>query len=196
MKDKPLPSIDWDSVLLRSLGVAYNLFRKQGLLAGPDAVLKGVGKSPGDLVNDAVTTLYANLPKYDADTEDKCFALIIRIMKNDFLDIVTKNSAYTTSDDVEDEEFRDRSVDHNGSKAVTIADLAKKFYKYANDDDEAKEVIDAAAMIAVEQSTPVTREDIASLLRITPEEVTKRTARLRYRFHAETSMAESASNAR
>lgn len=196
MKDKPLPSIDWDSILLRSLAVAFNLFRKQGLIAGPDAVLKGVGKSPGDLVNDAVATLYANFSKYDADTEGKCFALIIKIMKNDFLDIVTKNSAYRTSDDVDEDEFRDQSVDHNGSKVVTIADLAKKFYMYADDDAEAKEVIDAAAMIAVEQSTPVTREDIASLLRITPEEVTKRTARLRYRFHAKTSMAERASNAR
>lgn len=73
----------------------------------------------------------------------------------------------------------------DGFSSLEAGILAEHFYKYAAEDQELKDVIDAAAVLAVEQKESLKRDDIANLLGITAKEVTKRNHRLKYRLHAD-----------
>lgn len=182
MKDKPYPDIDWKSLLRRVRARAINLFRAEGLIYGDEASLEGLGKSPEDLAHDALIELFGRIDKYDADTEGKCFALANRILERRFLDAVSKNRAYITSAALTDEEFADIPASPRlASKKVEVADIAKKLYRYTDGDPQLEELIDAAALLAVEQKATIQHNDLATLLRTTVEDVRRRLARLEYR---------------
>ncbi|MGI8544128.1 MAG: hypothetical protein ACR2MD_11730 [Aridibacter sp.] len=188
MKSSPHPDIDWTSLLKKVLVVAVNLFRKQGLFAGEDSdsVLKGLGISPEDLAHTALKEFFKYRERYDAPTEGQCFAVIVTIMKNDFLDLVTKKHAYIKTNDITDEQLDQHTNDliasNDGFSNFEAKALAEQFYKYASDDQQLRDIIDAAAILATEQKAEIKRADIADLVGITPEEVTKRNERLRYKF--------------
>jgi len=187
MKSTPHPDIDWNSLHRKVLAVALNLFRKQGLDARDNSVLKGLGASPSDLAQDSMKEFFAHRNRYDADTEDKCFAIIVTILRHDFLDLVTKKHAYTTTDDVQEEVLQEKiqniqAVD-NGFTEFETQVLAEEWHKYAAGDQELKDLIDATALVAVEQTAEPKSEDIAYALGISLEEVKKRKGRLLYRYH-------------
>jgi DNA-directed RNA polymerase specialized sigma24 family protein len=100
MKTTPHPEIDWALLLKKVHAVALNLFRKQGLLAGDNSVLKGLGLSPKDFAQAAMMEFFKQRDRYTATTEGQCFAIIVTILKRDFLDAVTKKHAYTKTDEV------------------------------------------------------------------------------------------------
>lgn len=190
MADTALNQQVWLNVLRKLTAVALNLFGKERLFGGPewDPVLKGLGKSPSDLAADALTQFYANRAAYPkAKTEDQIFAVAFRIMSRDFIDAVSKNHAYTTTNATSDEEwqtFAALTSDHP-ERGFDAEDLAKKFYRYVDGDQELKDVIDAAAYLATNQLEPLKRSDIAYLLSISVDEISKRNNRLKYRFHAD-----------
>lgn len=182
MKNKPLPDIDWRSLLRRLTARAVNLFVSQGL-SGKEGVLKGLGDSPEDFAKNALAELFGSIHKYDADTEGKCFALANKILKQRFIDAVSKAHAHTKSVEVGDEGLPDLpDAEEPPSREVEIWDVAKGLYKYAEGDSELKDVIDAAALVAIEQTAPVQHSDIAAVLNISVKEVRKRLARLRDRY--------------
>lgn len=177
--------IDWNALLKKLTAVALNIFRKEGLFAADDSVMKGLGKSPSDFVHDAIMEFYANREKYTASSEGELFAVVVTILQNDFKDAYRRH-AYQKSKDLSDEELNERELmpaDNDGFATFESKVLAEQFYKYVDGDQELKEVIDAAAILAVEMNGPVKRDDIASLLGITPVELTKLNHRLQYRFH-------------
>lgn len=190
MADSPQFQQAWLNNLRKLTVVALNLFRKEQLFGGPetDVVLKGLGKSPSDFASDALTEFYANKDSYPkAKSEEQMFAVTVTIMKRDFVDAVSKNHAYTTTKEASGEEFEKfaaPSRDHP-ERMFDAEDLAKKFYRYTDGDQGLKDVIDAAAYIASNQSEQLKRSDVADLLGISVDEVTKRNKRLNYRFHAD-----------
>jgi DNA-directed RNA polymerase specialized sigma24 family protein len=185
MKMSPHPDINWDSLARRVLGIALSLFRKQGLFY-PHSVLKGLGFSAGDLAQEAMREFLTHRDRYEAKTEDQCLAIIAQIMKNDFLDAVTRKHAYIKTDNIEAEELTEKNkgvaASDDGLKNTRVQELAGSFQSYAGDDPELRDIIEAAAVLAEEQ-TDFKREDIANLLGISPGEVTKRTSRLKYNFN-------------
>lgn len=188
MKSSPHPDIDWTALLKKVLVVAINLFRKQGLYADKDSesVLKGLGLSPEDLAHTALKEFFMHRERYNAPTEEECFAVIVTIMKNDFLDLVTKKHAYIKTDNLTDEQHNQQmehlAASNDGFNNFEEKVLAEQFYKYAGDDQGLRDIIDAAAILITEQKAEIKRADIADLVGITPEEVTKRNGRLRYKF--------------
>lgn len=190
MADSALNQQVWLNVLRKLTAVALNLFGKERLFGGPDwdPVLKGLGKSPSDLAADALAEFYANRAAYPkAKTEDQIFAVAFRIMTNDFVDAVSKNHAYTTTMAASDEDWQTFAAPpfDDPERVFDAEDLAKKFYRYVEGDQELKDVIDAAAYLATNQREPLKRSDIADLLSVSVDEISKRNNRLKYKFHAD-----------
>jgi hypothetical protein len=166
--------------------VAINLFRKHGLFGGIDVdpVMKGVGKSPMDFASDAMTKFYENRAKYHVCSDDEAFAVMVTILQHSFIDACKSHAHKTAKDDPEDHLPTATARGSDAFSSIEADDLAKKFYPWAKGDQELIDVIDAAAYLAVEQAEPFKRDDVANLLNITPEEVSKRNKRLKYNFHA------------
>ena len=190
MPDSAVDQQIWLSVLRKLTAVALNLFKKEGLFGGEDfdPVLNGLGRSPQDFAADALTEFYSKRSTYPkARSEDQIFAVAFEIMRHDFLDAVTKNHAYTTTTPTSDkdwEQFVAPASDDPG-RIFDAEDLARKCYKFADGHQDLKDVIDAAAYLAMNQREPLKRSDIADLLSVSVEEITKLTNRLRYNFHAD-----------
>lgn len=186
MNSSKLPKIDWDSLLKQLTLVAIRRFKKEGLIGGKDAVLKGLGDSPEDFVKQAVIDFFGSFHKYKVETEGECFALIVTIMKRNMDDKISKAHAYKKTVDADEDELSKQRAElpasDDGFKRNRADELAQSFHKYAGGHQELKDVIDAAALLAFEREGPVKRADIADLLNISPEEVTKRNGRLQYSF--------------
>ncbi|MBK9215826.1 MAG: hypothetical protein IPM59_09545 [Chloracidobacterium sp.] len=190
MADSALNQQVWLNVLRKLTAVALNRFGQERLFGGKDwdPVLKGLGKSPADLAADALTEFYANRATYPkAKTEDQIFAVAFRIMSRDFVDAVSKNHAYTTTKATSDEDWQTFAAppSDDPERVFDAEDLAKKFYRYVDGDQELKDVIDAAAYLATNQREPLKRSDIADLLSVSADEISKRNNRLNYKFHAD-----------
>lgn len=186
MKTSALPEINWNSLQRRLLAVAIVLFRKEECF-GEESVLDGLGLSPPDLVCQAQLEFFRKQNEYRLKTEEDCFRLIVTIMKNDFIDAVKNHSHQKTviSDDATKESnqtLEEIPASNDGFSEIEAEILAQSFYAYAEDDQELRDVIDAAAMLAVEKKDGIKRDDIAHLLEITPAEVTRRVEILKYRF--------------
>jgi hypothetical protein len=185
MADSPELKPGWLRNHAKLTAVAFNLFRKERLLGGAETepVMKGLGKSPMDFASDAMTEFYENRAKYRVRSDDEAFAVMVTILKRDFIDACKSHPYKTTANDPEEHLPTVSSRGSDPLSSTEADDLAKKFHPYAKGDQELTDIIDAAAYLAVEQSEPVKRDDIANLLDITPEEVSKRNKRLKYNFH-------------
>jgi DNA-directed RNA polymerase specialized sigma24 family protein len=186
MADSPQSQPGWLANHAKLTAVAFNLFRQERLLGGAEVepVMKGLGRSPLDFASDAMTEFYENRQKYRVRSDDEAFAVMVTILKRDFID-ACKSHAYRTAENDPEEHLP--TVSSRGSdplSSIEADDLAKKFHPYAKGEQELTDVIDAAAYLAVEQTEPLKRDDIANLLGITRDELTKRNKRLKYNFHA------------
>lgn len=186
MKSSPHPDIDWDSVVRKLTAVAINKFRGHGLYHSDGSVLAGLGTSPSDLAYDALLEFFGTKTSNPPQSEDECFALCVTILGHRFIDAMRRHAHKLTdpisSDDVMNERENIAAVD-DGLSEVEANILAEANYKFTNGEQELRDVIDAAALLSV--SVPrVKRDDIASLLAITPAEVTKRNERLQYNRNA------------
>jgi hypothetical protein len=177
----------WISNLAKLTAVAINLFRRKQLFDGLDSepVMKGLGKSPMDFAADAMTEFYENRSKYHVRSDDEGFAVMVTILEHDFLDACRSHAFERTDDPLhEDREAPATARSSNPLSATEADDLAQKLYPYTHGEAELKDVIDAAAYLAVEQNEQLTRDDVVKLIDITPDEFTKRKNRLAYRFNA------------
>lgn len=188
MADTAHTRTDWLALIGKLTAVAINLFRKEGLSSDRDSesVMKGLGKSPMDFAKAALIELFARKDRYPTTTDDELFAVAVTILKRDFLDAV-KNHAYKTTRNVTPEVLQQVIAEDSTNPLTEIdaEELAKRFYRYTAGDQDLIDIIDAAAYLSVNQSEQFTRADIADLLSITPEEVTKRNNRLKRKFHAD-----------
>lgn len=176
--------------LIANLGklttVAINLFKQRQLFDSADGepVMKGIGKSPMDFAADAMTEFIATRDRYRAKTDGEEYAVMVTILKNDFIDACRKH-AFSKSKDLPDEHAAavasNRRAD-DPSTQFDAEDLAQKFRVHARGDEKLIEVLEAIAILAVEQGEIPKRDDIAKFLEIDPKEVTKRNNRLRYNF--------------
>jgi DNA-directed RNA polymerase specialized sigma24 family protein len=186
MADSSEKQRSWVANLKKLTVVAINLFKQRQFFdsARGEPVMKGLGKSPMDFASDAATEFYTNPLKYRFKNDGQAFAVMVTILKNDFIDACRKHS-FSKSTEVSDEDLPDLASHHrqdDPSKQFDAEDLAKKFLVYARGDKKLIEVIEATAILAVEQGEVPKRDDIAKFLGIDPGEVTKRTDRLRYNF--------------
>jgi hypothetical protein len=144
-----------------------------------DPMISGV--SPKDLAMEAVLEV---LEKYqqagNPKTEKELFSIAATVMWHDFLDLV-ESSPYKTSLRIDD--IVNSRTDHEelarqdgNLKLVEDKQAAERFYRLADGDQELIDFIDAVVELKVYK-----REDIAELLGVTPQEVTNRARRLRYR---------------
>lgn len=153
---------------LRKLtAVALNLFRTQGWIGGADAefVMKGLGKSPIDFAADAMTEFYAQADRYTIQSEDDAFALMVTILQHRFIDACRKH-AHSKTADVQEDQLPEREGPNSSDslRAEEMEALAYKFRKYADGKKDLIELVDAVAILVVEQRNFQTRTISQSFL--------------------------------
>lgn len=180
MKKSP-PSIDWQRLFNKLLYSATAWMIKKRVNK-TDPMIKGVG--PPDLAQRAIGVIVQKYHHFvDVGSEDDILNLAYRIMWRDFLDLV-RSKDYRTKDSL-DEIRADQDDFAGGATGATqyqdLADeeAAKDFYELAAGDSELIEYIEAVLEVKVYK-----REVIAELLGISPQEVTNRQRRLRYKYIA------------
>jgi DNA-directed RNA polymerase specialized sigma24 family protein len=174
----------WVANLKKLTVVAINLFKQRQLFdsARNEPVMKGLGKSPMDFASDAATEFYANPHKYRIKTDGEAFAMMVTILKNNFID-ACRNHAFVRATDMPDEDLPDRASQHrqdDPSLQFDAEDLARKFLVHARNDKKLVEVVEATAILSVEQGEIPKRDDIAKFLGVDAGEISKRNTRLRY----------------
>ena len=184
MKSSRLPRIDWTSLLKKLTAVAAGWFVNEKCY-GADSMLKGIGSSPVDLAHNAAMEFFRKLDKYNPQSEEECFRLSLRIMRNDFLDLIKKRSYQTTeiidgtSDNETFSQLENTPATNDGFVSAEAALVAHDYYPLAEGEQELIDVIDAVVRCGCEK-----REDIADLLGITPLEVSNRREKIKYRRDA------------
>jgi hypothetical protein len=118
-------------------------------------------------------------PKSDGDR----FRLILTIMWRDFIDLVKKGREFQRTVILDDavggngqSELEKLPDPTDGFASAEAASVARSLYPLTDGEQELKDVIDAVAVFGCRK-----REDIADLLSTSPEEITKRQKKLKYR---------------
>jgi DNA-directed RNA polymerase specialized sigma24 family protein len=168
-----IDSIDWNSLVLRLTKAAVRFVNKK-----EDFVVCGVGSSIEDYVIEAVTTLFDKFDTYDLRSEDECFAMAKTIMERDYLDSIKSSSHKTTEIyDSEDKtkQFGELPSKTNGFEKLEKDLLARKYYEFANEERDLKDVIDS--VVYFDELEP---RNIGNLIGVTAQEVNNRKKRLQY----------------
>lgn len=182
MKSTLSPETDpWKSLLKRLTAVAFGWFKDRGC-SNYESVLPGTGMSAIDLAFNARLELIKNQSKYHLTSDDDRFRLMVTIMRNDFCDLVkrleTKRTVFlgATSDCDGRGELENLADPNSGFASAEAALAARSLYPLAEGEQELIDLIDAVAIFGHRK-----REDISDLLGVSPEEVTKRQKKLKYR---------------
>lgn len=168
-----IDSIDWNSLVLRLTQAAIRFVNKN-----EDFVVSGVGSSIEDYVIEAVTTLFDKFDTYDLRNEDECFAMAKTIMEHDYLDSIKSSSHKTTEIYVSEDktkQFEELPSNTNGFEKLEKDLFARKYYEFANEEKDLKEVIDA--VVYCDELEP---RNIGNLLGVTAQEINNRKRRLQY----------------
>ena len=194
MDDPRFSRINWSRLLQRLTSCAAKWFLEEGI-CGRDDMLPATGKSPKDLVFDTVTDFIDGKIKFRAKSaesyEKDLFHLLRTAMRHDFLDLI-KSGDYDRTDVIDAvrgddgepfgyvspvlEELHD-SAGCDGFYSLESAVIARRVLPIINDDPELKEFVEAVLCLGCWK-----REDVASALDITPQEVTNRKRRLDVRL--------------
>ncbi len=194
MDDPRFSRINWSRLLQRLTACAAKWFLEEDI-CGRDDVLPATGKSPTDLVFDTVTDFIESKIKFrakSAETYEKdLFNLLRTVMRHDFLDLI-KSGDYDRTDVIDAlrsddngptgpagpvlEELHDSSG-CDGFYSLESAVVARRVLPIISDDPELKEFVEAVLCLGCWK-----REDVASALGITPQEVTNRKRRLEVRL--------------
>lgn len=192
MKNAP-PSIDWNLVFGKLTYSAAAWMAKKRLVL-EDPMIKGQG--PADLAQRAMLVVVEKYHHFiDLGSEEEILKMAHRIMWNDFLDLI-RSSDYRTNDRLENlvnDNTGHESVSIKATQQRTAEDDSEKaeFYALAQGEADLIEYIEAVLVVEAYK-----REDIASLLGISAQEVTNRQRKLRYRYMVnklKTDISESAS---
>ncbi len=166
----------------RLVGQALRWFKEEGLNTRDD-ILSATGMSAEDLAYNAVLEVLRDVKaRWQPERPDEDpYAFIVRVMRNDFLDLVKPGRAYkrvlvvdTQANNEGQPALDNYETAQDGMDKAHTALVANDLYKVVGEDQELKDMI--AAVLLLDRPK---REDIASLLDITPEEVTNRQRRLR-----------------
>jgi DNA-directed RNA polymerase specialized sigma24 family protein len=173
------PSIDWKSLFVKLTATATKWFVDENV-DKEDPMINGV--APKDLAQTAVLELIKTYHQIKhSKTEDDFYRLAYKIIRHDFLDLI-KSSAYRKNKRIEEinEEKPGQEIspveDGNFLK-IENKGAAKDYYSLAKGEHGLIEFIDAVLELDV-----YNREDVADLLGVTPQEVTKRQQKLRDRY--------------
>lgn len=180
MKYSQSPEVNWESLLKRLTAVAFGWFGNRGC-SDDESVLPGTGMSAKELVYSATLEFIKKEGEYRPKSDEDRFRLILTIMKRDFIDIVRRLGKHKTItlDAVRDDgrnEFENLPDPNDGFASAEAASVARSLYPLTQGEQELKDVIDAVAVFGCRK-----REDIADLLSTSPEEITKRQKKLKYR---------------
>lgn len=185
-------SLQWDRLLKRLTGCAARWFLQEGCL-GAESVLPATGKSAKELAFDTVTEFIKGRidwkPKTDESADFELYLLLKKVMRHDFLDLVKEGRAYKRTDVLDpstdgkeawgeydsgptlDNLSADSEKDFYGLDAAIVA---RRVLPLVLDDHHLVDYVNAVLV-----GRCLKREDIATYLQISPQEVTNRQRRLR-----------------
>ena len=187
--DPHISLLDLNRLVKRLTACAARWFLQQGC-SGTESVLPATGQSAKDL---AFATLGKFIkgeinwqPRAAESVEQEVYALLKRVMRHDFLDLVKEGREYKRTEvrnahrEADDElpaleDLADDSLNlfHNLETEVVV----RQVYPLLQDAPELREYVDALLYGNCSK-----REDIATYLGITPQEVTNRHKRLQARL--------------
>lgn len=166
--------IDWDSLFERLTACALRWFRDE-FCFDEEAVLPGTAGSAVELAYNAALEFFkGEKVKWRPKTPDEDpFPLIVRVMRNDFLDLI-KRSEYRRTVIMDAEAAGDGAAalerlgdESDGFHSAEAASLARALYPLVKGDQELKDYIDAVCILGLRK-----REEIADVLGIEPRKVT------------------------
>lgn len=172
--------INWDSLFERLTACALRWFRDE-FCRDEEAVLPGTAGSAVELAHNAALEFFkGEKVKWRPKTPDEDpFPLIVRVMRNDFLDLI-KRSEYrrTVIMDAEAAGEAEPALERlgdtsNGFHSAEAASLARALYPMVKGDQELKDYIDVVCILGLRK-----REEIADFLGIEPRRVTDLQRRL------------------
>lgn len=169
-----IDDVDWNNLVLRLTLAAIKFTNKN-----ENFVVSGVGNSIEDYVRESIVILFDNFDKYNPRTQDECYAIAKKIMENDFIDSVRSSSHKTTDNLGESEDginyLYELPSKTNGFEDLEKDILAEQYYRFANNEEALKYVIDSVVYCGELET-----RNIAALLNTSSEEVNNRKRRLRY----------------
>jgi hypothetical protein len=187
--DPDLHPVDLGLLVKRLTACAARWFLQEGC-SDAECVLPATGQSAKDLAFSTLTKFIKGEIKWQPNSEEsanqEAYALLKRVMRHDFIDLVKPGREYKRTE-VRDarregkgdgpalEDMADDSLDILYSLEAAVVE--RQVYPLLEDAPELKEYIHA-----VLYGNCSKREDIATYLAITPQEVTNRHKRLRARL--------------
>lgn len=187
--------IQWDRLIKRLVASAQKWFVEEECFEQDD-VLPGTGKSAKELVFDAVTGfIKKEINWYPASSEsanEEVYQLLRKVIRHDFLDLVKEGRAYKKTQVVD--AIKDEEADGSESaRQLALEELPDAFNEGFYDLDVAMTLRRIIPLLkgdyqleeyvkAVLRHGCIKREDIATCLGISPDEVTKRQRRLQLRL--------------
>ena len=178
MKVTKTGDVNWKSLLTRLTAVAFGWFNNRGC-RDDEAVLPGTGMSAKDLAFKARLEFIKNESKYQTKSDEDRFRIMVTIMRNDFFDLVkrleTKRTVFLDSA-ADGRGFENLPDPNSGFATAEAASVARSLYPLAEGERELIDLIDAVAIFGCRK-----REEIADLLAVSPQEITNRQKKLKYR---------------
>jgi hypothetical protein len=193
--DPDFPEIQWGLLLKRLTSCAAKWFLQEGC-SGDESVLPATGKSAKDLAFDAVTEFIkggiAWTPNSDRDADFDLYLVLRKVMRHDFLDLVKEGRPYKRTDVIDPSSseneasgervnarvLKDLSSDtDNQFYSLNAALVARRIQPLVQGDQQLVDYVRA-----VLESGCLKREDIASFLKISAQDVTNLQRRLRKRL--------------
>lgn len=182
MKYSQSPEVNWESLLKRLTAVAFGWFGDRGC-GNDESVLPGTGMSAKELAYSATLEFLKKESEYRPKSDDERFRLILTIMKRDFIDLVKKGREFqrtvildATKDGDGRSEFENLPAPDDGFASAEAALVAYTLYPLTDGEQELIDLIDAVTRCGCRK-----KEEIADLLSTSPEEVTRRQKKLKYR---------------
>jgi hypothetical protein len=175
---KPPPSIDWKSLFNKLTAIAASWMVDRSV-DKEDLMINGV--SPKDFAQNATLVVLEEYHRHGRiKSEDDVYKIAYKVMWHDFLDLIgsaeyKRNERILEFDDDQSDKDNLGADDKSFSK-VDDENSVKYYYSLANGDKDLIEFIEAVLYFDTYK-----REGVAELLGITPQEVTNRARKLRYR---------------
>ena len=186
-----LSPASFDEILRRLTADAVRLFASAGL-KGPEAVLKGIGKSPEDLAMDTILKLTGGELNYHR-AKGSLPAYLAKVMERDFLDLLRRKSYQTTeivepvataeADEMQGRRSR-RSIDTFPDEAtpdwleqISDGETKQRILSLVQGEQDLEEYV-----IAVLDLNARKPQDVADLLNTDTADILSRKKRLRRRL--------------
>lgn len=175
MFDKRFKNVDIESLLARLTTVALGWFKGRGCF-NQEAVLPNTGKSAKEIAEDALMEILTKpeLWKPQSPDEDP-FRLLVRIMRNRFIDIVSRRKEYERTVIIDPKLERHLAISDSDLNLGEIEMLVGELYTLVEPD--LKELLEAVYLLGFREVPEIAKE-----LGISSQEVKKRQRRMRIKL--------------